>query len=63
MHATATPFRTMPPLAAAVATSLAAAAGSVAWAFAMRRECDRWTRSGRRLDGDAIRGIADRLNT
>ena len=66
MHAIVKPLPAGPlrtsPLAASVGESLAGVANSIAWAFAMRRECDRWARSGRRLDGDAIRRISERLS-
>lgn len=63
MHAGTKPLRGMPPLIETAVAASAAIGASIAWAFAMRRECDRWTRSGRRLDGDAIRRISERLST
>lgn len=63
MHAETKPRRAMPPLVETALAASAAIGASVAWAFAMRRECDRWSRSGRRLDADAIRRISERLSS
>lgn len=62
MHAVTKQWGAMPRPVEATRAALAAIGGSLAWAFAMRRECERWTRRGHRLDGEAIRRIAERLD-
>ena len=61
MHALSKPFRQTQPLVDRTLAGLAGFLGAFAWAQRMRRDCERWQRSGRALDGAAVRLIADRL--
>ena len=61
MRALTRPFRHSPQLAAETVAKLEDIRAAFAWAQRMRRECERWQRSDRVVDGTALRLIAERL--